>query len=87
MMKRFDHGGPRSARASLVAMSDHDCAAWTGTQSKFIQPEDSDLSRTGTAESHHLGEPEHFCTAISDAEGLGAKKGKAKKKFTARRDV
>ena len=51
-----------------------------GDELEVTKPNEPDFRKTGRVRVHHLGEPRHLIIVLDDAEGLGARKGKAKKK-------
>ena len=57
---------------------------FVGGELKFTKPQDPVFRSTGRVAAHHLGERQSLVIA-GDAEGLGARKGKAKKKKRADR--
>ena len=51
-----------------------------GNELEISKPQDPDCCEIGRVAVHHLGEPRYLILVFDDAEGLGARKGKAKKK-------
>ena len=58
-----------------------------GDELEVTKPNEPDFRKTGRVRVHHLGEPRHLIIVLDDAEGLGARKGKAKKKNKKRKRV